>query len=293
MPYPPKTRDLHSFQFNSTIWDDLQHRDDDIVIATYAKSGTTWMQQIVSQLIFDGAEDIEVARLSPWLDRRQEDMSLKLKALEAQSHRRFIKTHLPRDAVSMVSNIKYIFVARDGRDVIWSLHNHHKNSLPEWYQLVNDTPGLVGPKINPPPDSVVEYFRDWMAGDGYPWHSFWETIRTWWQVCDHLNVLAVHYADLKADLAGEVNRIADFLDIHPDPETLARVIHHCSFDYMRARGQKTVPGEGVYFKQGVETFINKGINGRWREMLSADESAAYEARAIAELGEECARWLAR
>ena len=51
---PVKTRELHSNHFDSTIWNDFQFRDDDIVIATYAKSGTTWVQQIVSQLLFYG-----------------------------------------------------------------------------------------------------------------------------------------------------------------------------------------------------------------------------------------------
>ena len=43
--FPQKTRELHNHHFNSTIWNDFQFRDDDIAIATYAKSGTTWVQQ--------------------------------------------------------------------------------------------------------------------------------------------------------------------------------------------------------------------------------------------------------
>ena len=54
--WPKKTREIHNHHFDSTIWNDFQFRNDDIIIATYAKSGTTWMQQIVSQLIFNGAE---------------------------------------------------------------------------------------------------------------------------------------------------------------------------------------------------------------------------------------------
>ena len=50
---PRKTRELHSHHFDSTIWNDFPFRDDDIVIATYAKSGTTWLQQIISQLLFN------------------------------------------------------------------------------------------------------------------------------------------------------------------------------------------------------------------------------------------------
>ena len=50
MTLPKKTRELHNHHFDSTIWSDFKFRDDDIIIATYAKSGTTWLQQIVSQL---------------------------------------------------------------------------------------------------------------------------------------------------------------------------------------------------------------------------------------------------
>ena len=50
---------------------------------------------------------------------------------------------------------------------------------------------------------------------------------------------------------------------------------------------------GAFWDAGAETFINKGTNGRWQAILPAESSAAYEARAVEELGEECARWLAQ
>src|SRR4051794_22860962 len=96
---PKKTRDLHNHHMDSTVWDEFRFRDDDIIIATYGKSGTTWTQQIIGQLIFDGAESVPVAQLSPWLDLRIPPKEIKLAALEAQTNRRFIKTHLPVDAL--------------------------------------------------------------------------------------------------------------------------------------------------------------------------------------------------
>jgi aryl sulfotransferase len=70
------------------------------------------------------------------------------------------------------------------------------------------------------------------------------------------------------------------------------IVEHCTFDWMKEHGEKIVPMAGAMWVGGTKTFINKGTNGRWRETLTAEESAEYEARAVAELGPECARWLA-
>ena len=48
----------------------MKFRDDDIVISTYGKTGTTWLQQILAQLLFNGEEGLEVAEMSLWLDLR-------------------------------------------------------------------------------------------------------------------------------------------------------------------------------------------------------------------------------
>ena len=67
--WPEKKRELHNHHFDSTIWNDFGFRDD-VVVATYAKSGTTWTQQIVAQLLLGPDPDLAVAEMSPWLDLR-------------------------------------------------------------------------------------------------------------------------------------------------------------------------------------------------------------------------------
>ena len=290
--WPQKTRELHNHHFDSTVWNDFPFRDDDIVIATYAKAGTTWMQQIVSQLIFNGAEGLEVAEMSPWLDLRVPPKEIKLPAVEAQTHRRFIKTHLPVDALVFSPTVKYLYIARDGRDVVWSMYNHHANANDKWYEALNDTPGRVGPPIEPPPDSVRQYFLDWLERDGHPFWPFWENIRSWWAIRDLPNVQMIHFAQLKADMPGQIRRIAAFLDIPIDESTWEAIVEHCSFDYMKANATKSVPLGGLFWDGGSQTFIHKGQNGRWRDLLTAEDCAAYESKAVAELGEDCARWLA-
>lgn len=289
--WPKKTRELHNHHIDSTVWNDFRFRDDDIVIATYAKSGTTWLQQIVSQLIFNGEEGLPVADMSPWVDLRIPPKEVKLPELEKQTHRRFVKTHLPVDALVFSPDARYIYIGRDGRDVVWSLYNHHANANALWYEALNDTPGRVGPAIASPPASVVQYFRDWLAKDGFPFWSFWENVRSWWAIRDLPNVMLVHFATLKADMPGEIRRIASFLDIPIDESRWDTIVAHCGFDYMKANATASVPLGGVFWEGGAETFLHKGTNDRWRDTLGTDEAAAYEQKARAELGPDCAEWL--
>lgn len=290
--WPRKTRELHDHHFDSTAWNDFPFRDDDIVIATYAKSGTTWVQQIVSQLIFDGAEDLPVSDMSPWLDLRVPPKEVKLAALQAQTHRRFIKTHLPVDALVFSPRAKYLYIGRDGRDVLWSLYNHHVNANETWYRALNETPGRVGPPIAKPNPDIRAYFHGWLEGDGHPFWPFFEHVGRWWDIRDLPNVMLLNFAELKRDPEGSIRKIAVFLDIRIDAARLPAILEHCSFDYMKTRAPKTVPNQGALWQGGAGTFINKGINGRWRDVLSQNESTRYEKIARRELGDACANWLA-
>ena len=289
--WPVKTREMHNHHMNSTVWNNFKFRDDDIVIATYAKSGTTWMQQIVSQLVFKGAEGVDVSHASPWVDLRIMPPEA-IAGLEQIPHRRFVKTHLPVDALVFSPKAKYIYIGRDGRDAVWSMYNHHANANEKWYGALNNTPGRVGPPIGPPPDSIHDYYRQWMEQDGHPFWPYWENLRSWWAVRNLPNVMIIHFNDMKADLPGSIRKIGNFLGIKPDAATLAKIVEHCSFDYMKAHAELSAPLGGVLWNGGAKTFINKGTNGRWHDVLTAADNEAYRARALEELGPECAKWLA-
>lgn len=290
--WPVKRREMQNHHFDSTVWNAFNFRDGDVVIATYGKSGTTWTQQIVGQILSDGAGDIAINESSLWLDLRVPPNDEKLSLYEAQVGRRFMKTHLPVDALVFSPKAKYIYVGRDGRDVLWSLHHHHKQANDAWYATLNDTPGLVGPPIERCTLDVVPYFQRWLERDGYPFWPFWENVRSWWEIRHLPNVLFIHFDALKKNLAEEMRRIAAFLDA---PVTEARwptLIEHCTFAYMKTHAELSAPLGGMLWEGGAQTFINKGTNGRWRDRLAPVDVAAYEAQAEAELGTDCAHWLA-
>ena len=289
--WPTKQREIHNHHMDSTVWNRFQFRDDDVIVATYAKSGTTWTQQIVAQLIFNGAEGIEVSKLSPWVDLRIMPKEV-IDGLAHQTHRRVLKTHLPVDALVFSPQAKYIYIGRDGRDAIWSLFNHHINATDNFFALFNNAPGRQGPPLERGVNDARAFYRRWFDGNGDPYWPFWENIRSWWSVRRLPNVLMLHFNDMKRDLPGAIRRIAAFLEIEIDEATFPKIVEHCSFDYMKAHAETVAPLGGTLWQGGAGTFVHKGTNGRWRDTLSTDEIAAYETKALQELGSDCAWWLA-
>ena len=290
--WPKKSREWHDILMDSTIWDDFKFRDDDIVIATWAKAGTSWTQQIVGQLVFNGAEGLPVMDLAPWIDLRILPKEEIFARVEAQTHRRFMKTHLPADALDISPQAKYIYIARDGRDAIWSWHNHHSIMTPESYEMINGAPGWSGEPWTQPKEDKREFFHDWLDRNGYPMHPFWENIQSWWNIRDLPNVLLLHFNDLKADMEREIRRIASFLGIEVDDETWPAVIEHCTFDYMKKNAPALSPEYNDFFSGGLTNFVFKGTNGRWRDILTAEDIEKYEHHASDNLTPDCAHWLA-
>ena len=103
---------------DSGRWDGFPFRDGDIVISTRSKSGTTWVQMICALLIFRTPDlPVPLSHLSPWLDWLIQPRDEVIARLEAQQHRRFIKTHTPLDGIPLDDRATYIVVARHPLDM--------------------------------------------------------------------------------------------------------------------------------------------------------------------------------
>ena len=99
----------------------------------------------------------------------------------------------------------------------------------------------------------------------------------------------IHFANLKADLLGQVRRIAAFLDIAPSEATLARIVDHCEIGYMREHARPAMAE--LAWKEGADNFFNNGTNGRWRDILTPEEIARCDELAAWRLDADCAHWL--
>jgi len=295
---PQRTRTYQNHHLDSTRWDGFVHRPDDIVISTSYKAGTTWTQRIVSLLIL-GTGPLPPGGLnnvSPWIDARFfEPADVMFERLEAQEHRRFVKSHLAFDAIPYWEDVRYIAVGRDTRDVFMSVFNHYSAYTDFMYQLLasNDPVGGPMPRC---PDDPRTLWAEWMTtasfpweSDGSPWWSHHYHVESFWKHRALPNVLLVHYADMKADLEGEMRRIADFLEIDVEDSMWPGLVHGARFDTMKEEA-KAAPGMEMVFEGGADRFFFKGTNGRWRDVLTAEDLALYE-HAAAQLDPELRDWL--
>ena len=118
-----------TFMFDSARWDGFEFRDDDIVISTSPKCGTTWTQMLCALLIFQDSalRPSALSQISPWLDQQTRKLDTVLATLDAQQHRRFIKTHTPFDGLPLDDRVTYLCVGRDPRDVFLSMDHHWAN----------------------------------------------------------------------------------------------------------------------------------------------------------------------
>ncbi len=272
--------------FDNRRWARFTPRPDDIFVCTPPKCGTTWTQTLVNSLIFqDGNSPGPVMVVSPWLEAEFTPLDAIVARLEAQTHRRSIKSHTPADGIPWFDDAKYIFVGRDGRDAFMSMCNHRAVMKADMVDALNQRALADGVPPMPPFDGDVHaFFASWLV-DG----SVLAHVATYWQRRSSPNLLFVHYADLKADLSGEMRRIADFLEITVPPAKWPAVVERCTFESMRARGSEI--GEFALFEGGAKSFLFKGTNGRWRDVLTADELATYAKRVADLLPADAATWL--
>jgi aryl sulfotransferase len=293
---------IHIYQnhiLDSPRWDHYKPREGDIVIASSYKSGTTWMQGIVLNLILLGQELPLIEEVSPWLEVIDEPtIDEVVGRLDAQEHRRFIKTHLPLDGIPYYRQLKYIVMGRDPRDVFMSLWNHYSNYTEEFIEWQNSIPGRVGPPLPRCPEDIHEFWLNWITRGWFEWevegYPFWGNMRhtqTWWDYRTLKNILFVHFNDLLSDTEEEICRVAHFLDIALSDASAAAIVQEVSLLKMRKNAEKGDPDEWNIWKDGAKTFFFKGTYGRWKGVLSPEEIALYKTTASKVLTSDCARWL--
>ena len=298
----PRIR-YRSITADSARWDGFAFRAGDIVISTPPKSGTTWTQMLCALLIFDRPRfPAPLDEVSPWLDMCLRPLAEVAAALEAQTHRRFIKTHTPLDGLPLHPDVIYLVVGRDPRDVAISFEHHAANlDFDRFLALRSAAVGnedLAEFLERPlPSEDPIERFRAFVADEtpGIPpsLASVLQHLDTGWQRRHEPNIALVHYADLQADLACELLRLARVLGIPCSPERARELAPEASLARMRERAADVTPSGSQGTWKDVHAFFRTGGSGEWCARLSAADLAAYEARVAALVAPDLAAWAHR
>jgi aryl sulfotransferase len=292
-----------SVVYDSARWERLALREGDIVISTPPKCGTTWMQRLCALLIFD-TEELErpLTEISPWLDMLTSDIESIVALLGAQTHRRFIKTHTPLDGLPWDERVTYLCVGRDPRDVALSWDNHLANFDLEAFLAareaavgLDDLAGVTMPE--PPPRDPLERFWSWSLRDAivtedlFGLAGLFHHLGTFWARRDDPNIALFHYADLSADLPGQLARLAEVLGINRPAARIAELAGAATFERMRARATDFAPEVTHRIWRSNEQFFHRGLNGQWRELLDEKDLARYEARVTELAPPDLAAWV--
>jgi len=300
---------------DSSRWDDFQFRPGDIVISTPANCGTTWMQMICALLIFGDARlPRPLTEISPWLDIATSPTGEVIAKLEAQRHRRFIKTHTPLDGLPLDARATYICVGRDPRDAAISADNHliamdREVLIKACLSVTDPRTGsantgspIPSPRIPRPPRPLrskpadrLERFWRWVEQAAPPESGLELQLRhltTFWDRLQASNIVLIHYSDLRADLEGEMRRLAGRLDIAINTDSWVRLVAEARFDRMRERADEVVPEvtiDGLW--PDTRRFFNRGASGQWRSLLGPAELRRYEARVRQLAAPDLAFWI--
>ncbi|WP_211517030.1 sulfotransferase domain-containing protein [Geodermatophilus africanus] len=291
--------------YDSNRWDGFQLRPGDIIIASSPKCGTTWTQMICALLILQEPElPLPLDRLSPWIDMETRARTEVFADLQAQTHRRFIKTHTPLDGLPHDPRVTYICVGRDPRDVALSIDRHIDNmNIGAWLKAREHAAAIDGVELGPlrvqtpRPDGERDRFWQWVDDEtpstqiGSSLRRTMEHLQTFRDAPNELDVVSLHYDDLKADLKGQMRQLAVRLGIHVDEHLWPRLVQAATFGAMRRRADTIVPGGGPEHWIDPAAFFSRGTSGQWCNLLDDSDLARYAARVRALAAADLVDWV--
>lgn len=277
----PATRRFTDPICDSARWASFVPRAGDTVVSTPPKSGATWVQAILAMLISgDPGVDAQLSMRAPWIDLDKRPLDEVMARLEAQTHRRQVKSHAPFDCLPWWPQLRYLAVYRHPIDVHFSFRRHRANMSFE-----------IG--LDPMPEDPHESFRHFVTEDRS--HAGLATILAHYQSAldrrDREPLLRLHYTDMLADLPRAVARIATHVGIAHPPERMARIALAARFESMKANADRFAPSAGHGFWLSDRGFFDSGSCGKWQGRLTAKDLAAYDQVMDATLTPDERRWL--
>jgi aryl sulfotransferase len=294
-------RRYRSLMSDSARWEGFAFRSDDIVISTPPKAGTTWMQMICALLVFQTPDfEPSLDLISPWLDMLTRERESVIADLEAQQHRRFIKSHTPLPGLPYDERITYICVGRDPRDIGLSWDNHVNNTdldalIGARAEAVGleDLADLLADGVPVPPETEADRFWEWVEQDT-PVSSLEGTLhhlQTFWDARDRPNIVLLHYDELSADLEGHMRALANRLAIDVPEERWSTLVEAASFSSMKENATRIAPDTTHKIWLDNQQFFRSGTSRQWERILTTQADIdRYFTRANALASADVVAW---
>ena len=236
-------------------------RKDDIFIVGYPRNGTHWMQQTVTLILNNGelpdiVKEKGLYAVSPHLEMEGKERAESLE-------RPILKTHLPPQLIPKHDDAKYIVVLRNAKDACVSFFHLHK-MFQHYFVAVRDK-------------TFHDYVPLWTQGE-LPYGSYFDFYLNWWNnQHDFKHILFVVYEDLKRNQEENILKIASFLGVNLDKDTVEKIKEKTSVDYMRKNiGVKGEMDPEHVLKDEDFKVVRKGIIGDWESHMNQKESKIIE-----------------
>ncbi|XP_007421487.1 sulfotransferase 1C2-like [Python bivittatus] len=248
---------------NQELLRSFKAQPDDLLICTYPKAGTTWVQEIVDMLQHRG--DKQKCARAPMYERIPfidlfpiKPIPSGLEMAEAMPSPRTLKSHLPVQLLPpsfWEQNCKIIYVARNVKDNMVSYFHFHRMNQ-----------GM------PEPGNWDQFLENFLIGR-ITWGSWFDHVRGWWEAKDRHPILYLFYEDMKEDPAREIKKIAQFLGLELPNPLLKEIIEHTKFETMKDNPMAnycTLPA--FIMDHNLSPFMRKGTVGDWKEHLTVAQS---------------------
>ena len=254
-----------------------------IWLASYPKSGNTWLRAFLHNLLAPGDESYSINALDrfslvdnnhhlfdPFIDKPLEDYSLEeIAQLRPRVHERiarqangvaYVKTHnmlVDSAGTPMITpafTAGAIYIVRNPLDVAVSYSHHLDRSLDETIEVLNRDGQLIeGDNIN-----VYSVQGSWR-----------QNVMSWTHKA-HPSMHVVRYEDLHESAEKTFGEIARFLRIDATDTAIAKAIADASFTKLKAQEEASGFVEKA---ETTKTFFRSGAVGEWRETLTDAQRA--------------------
>ena len=265
--FPPTSPEWFDYLVNKFV-----PRDSDIILATYPRSGTTWLQNILHILKHKQKLDGPLQASSPFIIFPQfasglgpDSQPLLKPEFENIPAPRILKTHLPWDLVPKNPLSKYVYCYRNPKDVLISFHLHTTGSLGHAYD-----------------GSLSEFLELFLRGE-VEYGSWWEHVLGWWQRRDTPNVMVLSYEELQNNFKEKVSQLAAFTGLELTEELYQLIAEESSVKAMKSNDHISLKAKPV--KPGEEfAHVRKGVVGGWKEALTPEQNKALDDMIESKLG---------